>query len=51
MWPVRISRLLPRDYDQPTVGEPVMNFRQFYVGCLAHASYLTGDGGVAFEGR
>ncbi|HVP15619.1 MAG TPA: rhodanese-like domain-containing protein, partial [Terriglobales bacterium] len=24
-----------------------MHFRQFYVGCLAHASYLVGDGGVA----
>ncbi|HEY6866605.1 MAG TPA: rhodanese-like domain-containing protein [Candidatus Eisenbacteria bacterium] len=24
-----------------------MHFRQFYVGCLAHASYLVGDGGEA----
>jgi glyoxylase-like metal-dependent hydrolase (beta-lactamase superfamily II)/rhodanese-related sulfurtransferase len=24
-----------------------MHFRQFYVGCLAHASYLIGDGGEA----
>lgn len=24
-----------------------MHFRQFYIGCLAHASYLIGDGGEA----
>jgi len=24
-----------------------MHFKQFYVGCLAHASYLIGDGGEA----
>jgi glyoxylase-like metal-dependent hydrolase (beta-lactamase superfamily II)/rhodanese-related sulfurtransferase len=24
-----------------------MHFRQFYIGCLAHASYLVGDGGEA----
>ena len=24
-----------------------MHFRQFYVGCLAHASYLIGDQGEA----
>src|SRR5205809_4387854 len=24
-----------------------MHFHQFYVGCLAHASYLIGDGGEA----
>lgn len=24
-----------------------MHFKQFYVGCLAHASYLVGDGGEA----
>ena len=24
-----------------------MHFRQFYVGCLAHASYLIGDEGEA----
>ncbi len=27
--------------------EPVVHFRQFYIGCLAHASYLIGDGGEA----
>lgn len=27
--------------------EKPMHFRQFYVGCLAHASYLIGDGGEA----
>src|SRR5262245_24354409 len=24
-----------------------MHFKQFYMGCLAHASYLIGDGGEA----
>ena len=24
-----------------------MEFKQFYLGCLAHASYLVGDGGEA----
>ena len=24
-----------------------MHFRQFYIGCLAHASYLIGDSGEA----
>src|SRR5580765_8559502 len=27
--------------------ETAMHFKQFYMGCLAHASYLVGDGGEA----
>src|SRR6185503_5261608 len=27
--------------------DPAMHFKQFYVGCLAHASYLIGDQGEA----
>src|SRR5262245_64313611 len=27
--------------------EPLMHLKQFYVGCLAHASYLIGDRGEA----
>ena len=28
-------------------ASPPTHFKQFYVGCLAHASYLIGDGGAA----
>ena len=35
----------PSPYQSPV--ELVMHFRQFYVGCLSHASYLIGDEGEA----
>src|SRR2546423_8307270 len=46
-WP-RLSRQLTRISQLTSRPEEVfMYFKQFYLGCLAHASYLIGSGGEA----
>lgn len=47
-----MRRLTPREnkllrFSEKSGGEYVMNFKQFYLGCLSHASYYLGSDGEA----